>query len=112
GLLVARPQWIEQIRRWAIPICLAGLALPALTGLFGSVDETGARLALKIGPLPAIQTSEPLKLILIIFLAWFIEQHGQVAEGRAHILFGWLRLPALKYFVPGVLFVVLATGAL
>ncbi|NLG97197.1 MAG: FtsW/RodA/SpoVE family cell cycle protein [Chloroflexi bacterium] len=112
GLLVARPQWIEHIRRWAIPLCMAGLALPVLTGLFGSVDETGARLALKIGPLPAIQTSEPLKLILIIFLAWFIEQHGQVAEGRGHILFGWLRLPAFKYFVPGVLFVVLATGAL
>lgn len=112
GLLVARPLWIEHIRRWAIIICLAGLALPVLTGLFGSVDETGARLALKIGSLPAIQTSEPLKLILIIFLAWFIERHGQVAEGRAHILFGWLRLPALKYFVPGMLFVALATGAL
>ena len=112
GLLVARPLWIERIRRWAIVICLVGLALPVLTGLFGSVDETGARLALKIGSLPAIQTSEPLKLVLIIFLAWFIEQQGRAAEGRAHILFGWLRLPALKYFVPGVLFVVLATCAL
>ena len=112
AFLVARPRWIDDIRRWAIPISLVGLALPILTGLFGSVDETGARLAIKIGSLPAIQASEPLKLVLILFLAWFIEKQGQAAKGRPHLLFGWLQLPPLRYFIPGVLFFVLAVLAL
>ena len=110
--LILRPQWIELARRWAIPISIFGLALPLATALFGVVDETGARLALKLGPLPAIQTSEIIKLVLVIFLAWYIEREGREATGRARPLFGWLRLPALRYLVPGVLFVGLATLAL
>jgi len=111
ALLAARPQWVENLRRWVVPISLVGLALPVLTGLFGSVDETGARLALKIGPLPAIQASEPLKLILIIFLAWYIERQGR-AERRGAVLFGRLRIPAPGYFIPGLVCVSLATLAL
>ncbi|HEX2980209.1 MAG TPA: hypothetical protein VHO48_08085, partial [Anaerolineaceae bacterium] len=53
--LAARPQAIERLHRWAVPISLIGLALPIMTAIFGSVDETGARLAIKIGSLPAIQ---------------------------------------------------------
>jgi cell division protein FtsW (lipid II flippase) len=112
GLLIARPQILETIRRWALPIGLLGLLLPFATALFGVVDETGARLALKIGPLPAIQTTELIKLSLIIYLAWHVEHQGQAAEGRARLLFGFLRIPALPYFIPGVLFVAVATLAL
>jgi len=112
GVLVARPQLIETIRRLAVPAGIAGLLLPLLTALFGVVDETGARLALKIGPLPSIQTTELIKLALIIFLAWYIEREGRAAEARAHTLLIWMRLPALQYFVPGVLVVTLATLAL
>ncbi|HEX7973829.1 MAG TPA: FtsW/RodA/SpoVE family cell cycle protein [Anaerolineales bacterium] len=110
--LILRPNWIEYIRRWAIPISVIGLALPFLTAIFGVVDETGARLALRIGPLPPIQTTEFIKVALIIFLAWFVEREGQAAVGRGRPILVWLRLPQLRYFIPGALFVVLATLAL
>lgn len=112
GVLVLRPQWVERIRRWVIPISLVGLALPMLTALFGVTDETGARLALKLGPLPAIQTTEIIKFALVIFLAWYGEREGRQVEGRARVVFGWLRLPPLRYFLPGALFVAMATLAL
>jgi len=112
GLLVAKPQRIEAVRRWAPIIGLVGLMLPVVTALFGVGDETGARLALKLGPLPAIQTSEPIKLAMIIFLAWYVAEQGRAAEGRAWPVLGWMRIPALRYFVPGVLFVAVATLAL
>ncbi|HXV42104.1 MAG TPA: FtsW/RodA/SpoVE family cell cycle protein, partial [Anaerolineae bacterium] len=39
------------------------------------------------------------------------ESEGEEAEGRARS-FGWLRAPAISYFIPGLLFVFLATLAL
>ena len=107
-----RPRWVEQIRRWTTPISLLGLGLSLATAFFGAVDETGARLALKLGPLPAIQTSEILKLALIIFLAEYVAREGEKAAGRGRAIFGWLRLPALRYFAPGLLFVAMAALAL
>jgi cell division protein FtsW (lipid II flippase) len=112
GLLIVRPDWIERLRRWAVPISLVGIALPAATALFGVVDETGARLALKLGPLPPIQTSEFIKVALIVFLAWYVEREGRAAEGRAAPWLGWLRLPGVRYLIPGVLFVAMASLAL
>lgn len=112
AVLIARPRWMEHIRKSAVWISGVGLFLTALTALFGAVDETGARLALKLGPLPAIQTSEILKVSLIIFLAWYIDREGAAAEGRAITLFGRLRLPAVRYFMPGALFVGMASLAL
>lgn len=109
--LVLRPDWVERMRRLAIPVSAVGLLLTFATAFFGVVDETGARLALKIGPLPAIQTSEILKVALIIFLAWYIEREGREAEGRARAI-GWLRLPSARYFIPGGLFVAMGTLAL
>ncbi|MGW8251551.1 MAG: FtsW/RodA/SpoVE family cell cycle protein, partial [Anaerolineales bacterium] len=109
---ILRPDWVENLRRWAVPISLVGLALPIATAIFGQTDETGVRLALKIGPLPPIQTSEFVKLALIIFLAWYIEKQGEKVEGRAVPVLDWLRMPSLSYFIPGTLFVVLATLAL
>jgi cell division protein FtsW (lipid II flippase) len=116
GLLVVaglalRPRLIEQVRRYAVPISLIGLALAFITALFGAQDESGARLAIQLGPL-SFQTSELIKLSLIIFLAWYIERQGEEVEGRARPLLGGLRLPGIHYFLPGVLFVTLATLAL
>lgn len=110
--LSSRPMWIERLRRWAIPASVVGLGLPIATAIFGVVDETGSRLALKLGPLPAIQTSEIIKLALVLFLAWYIEKEGKEAEGRAVPLLGWLRLPAIRYFIPGALFAGIGTLAL
>jgi cell division protein FtsW (lipid II flippase) len=112
GIFIAKPQLIEMLRRWAVPIGLIGLLLPFATAFFGVVDETGARLALKLGPLPSIQTSELIKISLIIFLACYIERQGKAAEGRSRAVFGWFRIPALQYFIPGVLFAVITTLAL
>ena len=110
ALLLWRPL-IERIRRWAVYIGLGGLLLLLLTGLFGVQDETGARLALRLGPLPSVQTTELIKLALIIFLAWYIDREGRAAEGRARTLL-WFRLPGLHYLAPAVAFVGAATLAL
>jgi cell division protein FtsW (lipid II flippase) len=88
------------------------LGLALATAFFGLVDETGARKELKLGPLPAIQTSEILKLALIIFLAEYIAREAERAQARGRPVFGWLRLPAPRYFAPGLLFVAMATLAL
>ena len=111
-VLIMRPHWIERIRRWAIPFCLVGLLLLIVTAFLGVVDETGARLAIQVGSLPPIQPSEVIKLSLVIFLAWYIDREGKEVEGRARPFLGWLRLPPIHYFLPGVLFVALATLAL
>jgi cell division protein FtsW len=109
---ILKPHLLERTRRWAPAIIALGVLLPILTALFGEVDETGARLALKLGPLPAIQPTEIIKLSLIIFLAWYIDRQGRRVEGRARPFLGWLRLPGLHYFLPGILVVSLATLAL
>jgi cell division protein FtsW (lipid II flippase) len=112
ALLILFPGIVERIRRdWPITVSLVGLGLLLATAFLGVVDEADARLALKIGPLPAIQTSEVVKLSLIVFLAWYIESEGQAAQGRARSV-GRFRLPPIGYFVPGTLFVCLATLAL
>ena len=112
AVLIVKPRWVERIRQWAIPICLTGLFMLVATAFLGVVDETGSRLALQLGPLPPIQPSEVIKLALVVFLAWYIDREGKQAEGRARPFLGWLRLPPIHYFIPGVLFVVLATLAL
>jgi cell division protein FtsW (lipid II flippase) len=116
ALLVAafiyKPALLERLRRWALPVTALGLLLPILTALFGEVDETGARLALKLGPLPAIQPTEIIKFSLIVFLAWYIDRYGRRVEGRARPFLGWLRMPGLFNFLPGVLVVSLAILAL
>jgi cell division protein FtsW (lipid II flippase) len=110
-VLIAWTPLVEWVRRYAVPIGLAGLGLLFLTGLIGVQDETGARLALKLGPLPSVQTSELIKLTLIIFMAWYIDREGRAAEGRA-VNFLWFRLPSLRYIAPAALFVGAATLAL
>ena len=111
-LFIWRPQTVESMRRWTLPLSLVGLALPIATAVFGVVDETGARLSLQLGPLPPIQTSDMVKVALIFFLAWYIEREGNEAAGRARIVFGRLRLPPVRHLIPGGMFVALGTLAL
>jgi cell division protein FtsW (lipid II flippase) len=111
-LLVARPGLIERIRRgWPMLISLGGLGLLLATAFFGLAGPSGARLSLQVGSLPPVETTELIKLALIVFLAWYIENWQEEVEGRARLL-GRLRLPSVRYFVPGLLFVSLATLAL
>lgn len=110
-VLVSWSPLIDYVRRYAVAIGLAGLGLLFLTGLFGVQDETGARLALKLGPLPSVQTSEMIKIALIIFMAWYIDREGRAAEGRA-MNFLWFRLPSVRYIAPAAMFIGAATLAL
>ena len=112
AVLIVKPRWVERIRRWAVPICLMGLLLLVTTAFLGVIDETGSRLALQLGNLPPIQPSEVIKLSLVVFLAWYIDREGKQVEGRARAFLGWLRLPPIHFFIPGVLFVAIATLAL
>ena len=112
AVLIVKPHWVERIRRWAVPICLMGLLLLVATAFLGVVDETGSRLALQLGTLPPIQPSEVIKLSLVVFLAWYIDREGMQVEGHARPFLGWLRLPPVHFFIPGVLFVAIATLAL
>src|SRR6266849_4542529 len=41
GAFILRPRWVEQIRRWTLPVSLLGLGLSLATAFFGVVDETG-----------------------------------------------------------------------
>jgi cell division protein FtsW len=52
-----------------------------------------------------------VKLALIVFLAWYIESEGERAEARARAL-GWLRLPRVRYLIPGLVYVAVAALAL
>ena len=110
-IFLLKPFLLEKLRQWAPWIGMGGLFLLLLTGVIGVQDETGARLALKFGPLPSIQTSELIKLSLIIFLSWYIEREGSAAEGRAHSML-WFRLPGVRYLAPAAAFVGAATLAL
>jgi len=112
GAFALRPGWVDWMRQRAVPISILGLMLALATAAFGVQDESGARLSLKLGPLPAIQTSEWIKLALLIFLAWFVDREGEVVEGRARVFLGRLRIPPVRYFIPGALFVGVATLAL
>ena len=110
ALFITRPRLIERLRcDWPMLISLGGLALLLATAFLGVRDEAGATLALKLGPLPAVQTSELIKLALIVFLAWYIDREVAFIEGRPCLLFGRLRLPPLQTFLPGGLFVGLAS---
>lgn len=112
ALLAMFPGLVERLRSdWPVTSSLVGLALLVATAFAGVRDEAGARLALRLGPLPAIQTSELVKLSLIIFLGWYVESEGRAAHGRAWSL-GPLRLPPIRYVIPGTLFVSLASLAL
>jgi cell division protein FtsW (lipid II flippase) len=112
ALLALFPGLVERLRSdWPVTSSVVGLVLLVATAFAGVRDEAGARLALKIGPLPAIQTSELVKLSLIVFLSWYIESEGRAAHGRVWSL-GPLRLPPVRYVIPGTLFVSLAALAL
>ncbi len=111
-LLIRFPQVVESLRRdWPMTVSLIGLVLLLATAFFGRIDETGTRLALQIGSLPAIQTTEAIKVALIVFLAWYIESEGEAAERHA-FKFAGLSLPPLRYFLPSLTFVAIATLAL
>jgi cell division protein FtsW (lipid II flippase) len=75
-----------------------GLALTAATFVFGKdLNGSGVRVWFSFGPI-YFQPSELLKIILVIFMASYLDQHRAVAE--AGVRFGPLHLPPLPYLIP------------
>jgi len=92
---------LRLLRRYRYTWLIGGLALLALTLLFGvNPAGTGARLWLGFGGF-YFQPSEPLKLLIVIFLASYLAEKRPLLTGAYQV--GHLRLPPLPYLGPVLL---------
>ena len=89
------PLW-KAVRRYKYLIMAASLALMLVTLLFGT-ERYGAKLWLEFGPL-SIQTSEIIKLGLVLFLASFLHEKREMLGGSWAV--GPLRLPPVPTMIP------------
>jgi cell division protein FtsW (lipid II flippase) len=99
GLGLRDMRWL---RRYRYTWLFAGLALLALTLVFGvNPAGTGSQLWLGLGGL-YFQPSELLKLLMVVFLAsYFAQKRPMLTEGGYRV--GRLRLPPLPYLGPVLL---------
>lgn len=90
------------LRRYRYTWLIGGLSLLALTLVFGvNPAGTGSRLWLGFGGF-YFQPSEPLKLLIIIFLASYFAEKRPLLTGTVYRV-GRLRLPPLPYLGPVLL---------
>lgn len=88
-----RMRWLKHYRyTWL----LLGLLLVGITALYGS-ERRGARLWLDFGLLQ-FQPVEVLKILLVIYLATYLDNHRHLI-GNHYYLWG-LRLPPIPYLIP------------
>jgi peptidoglycan glycosyltransferase len=93
---------LRLLRRYRYTWLIGGLVLLALTLVFGvNPAGTGARLWLGFGGF-YFQPSEPLKLLMVIFLASYFAEKRPLLTGTAYQV-GHLRLPPLPYLGPVLL---------
>jgi len=93
---------LRLLRRYRYTWLVGGLALLALTLVFGvNPAGTGARLWLGFGGF-YFQPSEPLKLLIVVFLASYFAEKRPLLTGTAYQI-GRLRLPPLPYLGPVLL---------
>jgi cell division protein FtsW (lipid II flippase) len=99
-LLVALvPRDLRWLRRYRYTWAFLGLALVALTFLFGRYPGgTGPRLWLGVGSF-LFQPSELLKVLLVVFLAGYLDEKRELIA-RATYRLGPFRLPPLPYLGP------------
>lgn len=94
SLVPWRLRWLHHYRyTWL----LLGLVLVGLTTLVG-VERNGARLWLNLGFFQ-LQPVEPLKILLVVYLAAYLDDHRDLI-GQASYQLGRLRLPPLPYLAP------------
>ncbi|HWO94106.1 MAG TPA: FtsW/RodA/SpoVE family cell cycle protein, partial [Dehalococcoidia bacterium] len=98
--LLSRYQMLAQYQYVA---AMAGIGLLAITALFGT-EINGARLWLSVGGF-SFQSTELLKVLLIVFLAAYLAERSQLLSGAS--LQGWrmqgrvrMRMPTLPYLIP------------
>jgi cell division protein FtsW (lipid II flippase) len=101
-LITLLPQNLNWLRRYKYAWLSGGLVLLAATLVFGvNPSGFGARLWLPVGPI-YFQPSEPLKLLLVIFLAAYLaDRRRQLIEVKAYI--GPVGMPHPSYWGPMLL---------
>ena len=87
---------LRWLRRYKYTFALLALALVAVTMVFG-IEVNGARLWLYLGPLH-FQPSELLKVVLVIFLAGYLDDKRDLIAAPATP--GGVRVPPLPYLLP------------
>ncbi len=101
-LVTLIPKSLNWLRRYKYTWLIGGLLLLATTLIFGvNPSGFGARLWLQLGAI-YFQPSEPLKLLLIVFLAAYLaDRRRQLVEVKAYI--GRVAVPHPSYFGPMLL---------
>lgn len=101
-LVTLVPNNLNWLRRYKYTWLISGLLLLATTLIFGvNPSGFGARLWLQVGSV-YFQPSEPLKLLLIVFLAAYLaDRHRQLVEVKTYI--GRVAMPHPSYFGPMLL---------
>ncbi len=87
------------LRRYKYTLAVAGVALMLATLLFVR-EINGARLWLRAGPID-IETAELLKLVLVFFLAGYLDDKRELLAAPYRL--GPLPLPPVPYLLPMVL---------
>ncbi len=87
-------RWLKHYRYTWLAL---GLLLVAVAAVFG-VERNGARLWLSFGAFQ-IQPVELLKILLVVYLATYLDEHrALIGSGVSRL--GGLRLPPLPYLLP------------
>jgi cell division protein FtsW (lipid II flippase) len=92
-LIVSRD--LRWLRRYKYTFALLGLALVAATLVFG-VEVNGAKLWFNFGGYLSFQPSELLKVILVIFLAGYLDDKRELITPRGP----GFQMPPLPYLLP------------
>jgi len=102
GFLATRTGDLRWLRRYRYSWAALGLTLLALTLIVGfGPAGVGARLWLGVGGI-GFQPSEPLKVLLVVFLASYLAERRQQIT-RSFLSLGPLHLPPLPYLAPMLL---------
>jgi len=98
GTLLLLPD-VALLQSYKYTSAILGLMLVATTFVFGSdPNQSGVRSWLSFGIIN-FQPSEILKVLLVIFLAGYLEDKRELLTWSSSRL-GWLRLPPLPYLGP------------
>lgn len=104
-IIIATPKILSWLRRFKYTWLVGGLGLLALTLVFG-VNPSGYGARFWLGWRGVFfQPSEPLKILLVVFLAVYLsDHHRQMVEVKAHLLIAplgkTLKIPHPAHFGP------------
>ncbi len=102
-VFVRRLDWL---RRYKYTWGFLGLAMMAVTMVAGE-NVNGARLWLNLG-IVTVQPSELVKVLLVVFLAAYLDDYGDLIAGSYRI--GPLKLPPIPYLLPMIIMWVASLG--